>query len=386
MEAKMRNEYVFFSNLLNIKNQNDFIISQGYPLKDSFFKLIFLEYKEITNGSLIALDNFPEDCINKNGIIKARKQFLQALKYAIESLNIKIVLLAASTKRLFGKELELMVNWEGNLDDSGFTIRELNPEILFTNGDNGTAIVLEMEINSILEKENIKPENENQCNLLKNGYKCSGSVIINGLGLLGTNSLLHLIENQFCDKQVIVISNHTKELDALIGEKGVKVYSKIEEIQNHCCMENKNHVKMIVNCTHHPSQMITAESISHIQNGQTINVIDVAVPYGFPEEEYLKCSNVYRQDGGNAYIENGLEFFFNPEICGLKENVLYGCFAEIVAISAYLKENPEEIENIRKLDLFNVNKKTKEFVKGLFEKYGIGIAPVPFNFNKRIID
>lgn len=357
-------------------------VNQSYA--EDYNKPLFLNYKNIADCCLVSLNSFPTDFLQKKGIIKARKQFLQALKFAEKEFELKIVLLAASTKRLFGKDIELRVNWDGLTDDNGFTLKELYPNILFTNGDNGTSIVLEMEINSILEKENIKPEDENLCNLFKDGHLCSGSVIINGLGLLGTNSLLHLIENQFCDKQVIVISNHTKELDSIIGQKDVKVFSHISEIQDHCCMGNKNHVKMIVNCTHHPAQMITAENISHIQNGQTINVIDVAVPYGFPEEEYLKCRNVYRQDGGNAYIENGLKFWYNPEICGLKENVLYGCFAETVALSAFLKENPDEIDKIRELDFFNVNKETKNFVKELFDKYGIGIAKIPFNFNKRI--
>lgn len=378
----MKHEFLYISNLLDLSVQNKFSIFQGRPIENLFYKPLFIQYKNSILGSVIALDIFPYECITRNGIIKARKQFLRALKYAYEEFNIKVVLLAASTKRLFGKDIEIRINWNGFSDEKGFTLRELYPEILFTNGDNGTAIILEMEINSILEKENIKSEDENLCNLLKDGHRCSGSVIINGLGLLGTNSLLHLIENQFCDKQVIVISNHTKELDNIIGQKNVRVYSHISEIQNHCCLGNKNHVKMIVNCTHHPSQIIKADDIAHIQNGQTVNVIDVAVPYGFPKEEYLKCRNVYRQDGGNAYLETGLKFWFNPEICGLKEKVLYGCFAETLVLSAFLKENPDEIRKIREFDLFNVNKETKIFVKDLFKYYGIGISPVPLNFNK----
>lgn len=362
----MKNEYAFFSNLLNIKNQNDFINTQGRPIEDSFYKPVFLEYNQKTKGSLIALDNFPEDCASKNGIIKARKQFLQALKYSVENLNVSIVLLAASTKRLFGKEIELKVNWEGNLDKSGFTLRELYPHILFTNGDNGTAAILNLEIESVLQKTGVITHNN--------------SVIINGLGLLGLDSLEYLLSKNLSDEQIIIISNHTKDLKELISSRNIKIFPDIKSIE----INDIDKIRLIVNCTHNPTSLITFDNLKYIQNGQTIHVIDVAVPYGFPEEEFYKCKNIYRQDGGNAYIENGLEFFFNPEICGLTENVLYGCFAETVALATYLKENPEEIENIRQLDLFNVNKKTKSFVKGLFEKYGIGIAPVSFNFNKRI--
>jgi hypothetical protein len=364
----MKNEYVFFSNLLNIKNQNDFIISQGSPIEDSFYKPIFLEYNETTTGSLIALENFPEDSACKNGIIKARKQFLQGLKYGVENLKVNVVLLAASTKRLFGKEIELKVAWDGHLDNSGFTLRELYPEILFTNGDNGTAAILNMEIESIIQKAEIISQNN--------------AVIINGLGLLGLDSLEYLLEKNLFDEQIIVISNHTKDLKELVQNRNINVFSSIPEIK----VSDIDRIRAIVNCTHNPTSLITAENLKYIQNGQTIHVVDVAVPYGFPEEEFNQCHNIFRQDGGNAYIEDGLDFFFNPELCGLTENVLYGCFAETVAISTYLKENPEEIEYIRTLDLFNVNKKTKDFVKELFKKYGIGIAPIPFNFNKRISD
>lgn len=378
----MTNEFVLISNLLNEKNKEEFRISLGNSIEKSFYKPLFIESSELSTGSLIALDIYPNDCISKIGIIEARKQFIIDIDYISNKFNTKLILLAASTKRLFGKNIELKVNSEGMLDDTGFTLQAKYPDIIFTNGDNGTSVILEMEVESYLTKENIKPENFTYCQSCKGDLSCSGTVIINGLGLLGTNTLLHLIEKQFCDMQVIVISNYTKELDSIIGKKNVQVFTHIKEIKNHCCLESSNKVKLIVNCTHHPTQMITSDSISHIQRGQKIHVIDVAVPYGFPEEEFKKCSNVTRQDGGNAFIENGLEFYFNPEICGLTDNVLYGCFAETVAISRFLKENPDSESIIRELDLFNVNKTAKNFVRGLFEKYGIGIAHVPYNYMK----
>ncbi len=379
----MKNDFVFLSNLLGKTSQIEFKISQGNPNLDAFYKPQLLEFNDTFIGSLIALDTLPDECISKSGIVKARKQFLEAVKYAVDKLEVKVILLAASTKRLFGKEIELKVNWEGQLDDDGFTLRELYPYVIFTNGDNGTANVLDMEVESILQADNIIPECADSCGSMNDSHQCSGSVIINGLGLLGTNSLLHLIENNYCDNQVIVISNHTKELTEIIGNRKVKVYSHINEIKDHCCLGENNHVKMIVNCTHHPTQMISANSISHIKNGKPLHVIDVAVPYGFPEEEYGKCSNVIRQDGGNAYVEHGLEYFFNPEICGLTENVIYGCFAETMCLAAYLKENPNKKEYVNGFDFFNVNKKTKDFVKGLFINYGIGISPKPYNYMKQ---
>ncbi|MCX6153427.1 MAG: hypothetical protein NT007_04625 [Candidatus Kapabacteria bacterium] len=214
--------------------------------------------------------------------------------------------------------------------------------------------------------------------ILSNNHK--PNIVINGLGLLGLSALEFLIDRNIDDEQIIVISNYTKDLKELINGKNIKLYQNLKLIDKGIA----SNIELIINCTHNATNIIDFEAITHIQNGQQINVIDVAVPYGFPEEEFLKCKNVKRQDGGNAYIEKGLEFFFNPEICGLTENVLYGCFAETVVLSAYLKANPNEILNLKDFDFFNVNKKTKNFVKTLFEKYKIGIAPEPYNFNRRM--
>jgi hypothetical protein len=377
----MRSDFCFLGNILNFIHSKNLDIALNLN-NNNFYNPTFFNCYSF-DGSTIMLNSHPDEFICKNGIIKARIQFLHALKYAVENLKVKIVLLAASTKRLFGKEIELKVNWDGKVVDNGFTLRELYPDILFTNGDNGTSVILDMEIEDNLKNLKIDKENPIICDCYPKEKKCSGAVIINGLGLLGTNSLKHMVDKHFCDNQVIVISNHTKELDEIIGKSNIAVYSHINEIQNHPCLKISNNVKMIINCTHHPSQIITAESISKIQNGQNIHVIDVAVPYGFPEEEYNKCKNVTRQDGGNAFIEKGLEFYFNPELCGLTENVLYGCFAETVVLSAFLKENPDKEEYLKSFDYFNVNETTKNFVKELFDKNNIGISPKPYNFMKR---
>jgi len=78
-------------------------------------------------------------------------------------------------------------------------------------------------------------------------------------------------------------------INSEISEKNIKtIFTRIDEIENHCCMGYNNNIKLIVNCAHHPNQIITSNSINHIQNGQTIYVIDVAVPYGFPRRRILQ--------------------------------------------------------------------------------------------------
>lgn len=365
----MKSKFVFISNLLE-ENKNYLITSQGLAINDNFYKPFYFEYRKTYVGALVVINSSPGDCISKSGIIRARKQFLEALDYAVEELSAEVVLLSASTKRLFGKTLELRVNKEGLLDNNGFTLKEKYQNILFTNGDNGTSVILEMEIDSVLKKENVVPKTNDNSN--------KDSIIINGLGLLGTNSLEYLIDKQYSDEQVIVVSTHNKELTEIVKDKNVKLVSHISHLTEHLNKQSSN-VKLIVNCTHHPDQILKAENLHDIQTG-TMNVIDVAVPYGFEQEEYSKCKNIYRQDGGNAYIGEGLDYWFNPEILGLTENVIYGCFAEALAIGVFLSENPDLKSTFQDFDLFNVNKKSKKLVNSIFNKYNIGIAPVPYNY------
>ncbi len=360
----MKCDCLFISDSLNLEHVSSSIVSNRFRGSEDFNEPMFLRYQDYSSGCLIPINSFANDCISKAGIIKARKQFLSALEYAVDEFDVKIVLLAASTKRLFGKHIELKVSNDGLLVDSGFTLSELFPNIIFTNGDNGTALILNQEIDFIIEKAGIASKNN--------------SLLINGLGLLGLDSLEHIFEKNLNNEQIIVCSNHTKDLHELLLDRNIRIFPNMSAI-NH---NETTKITGIVNCTHNPASLISAENLRNIQNGQPIYVVDVAVPYGFPEEEFKKCRNVYRQDGGNAFIENGLEFYFNPQLCGLVDNVLYGCFAETLSISAFLNDYPEEIDNIRSLDLLNVNKATKIFVKKLFENYGIGIAKNPLSYKR----
>jgi hypothetical protein len=54
-----------------------------------------------------------------------------------------------------------------------------------------------------------------------------------------------------------------------------------------------------------------------------------------------------------------------------------------MVLAAYLKEHSEAMAKIKELDLFNVNRKIKSFVKELFNKYKIGISSIPYNYMVR---
>jgi hypothetical protein len=361
----MKTDVCFISDSLSKKHYKMNVNAFGDFYDSNHGKPMFIEFDEHSSNVLIPLNSLPSNYLTRQGIIKARVQFLQALKYSVEKLGAEVVLLAASTKRLFGKEANIRINDEGYPDKNGFTLQELYSDIFFTNGDNGTAIILNKEIDNILS--NVSQNHKDN------------SVLINGLGFLGTDALKHIIEKHKYLNKIYVISKYSMELSEIIAENHIRVYDSITNITQ----KDAQNISAIINCTHNPDSLITSDVINYFQNGQTVHVIDVAVPYGFPEEEFMKCKNVSRQDGGNAYIAEGLEFYFNPEICGLTDNVLYGCFAEAMCIGAYLKEYPNQKENLKDYDWFNVNDRTKEFVRKLFQKYNVTTAPVPYNYMKR---
>jgi hypothetical protein len=78
-------------------------------------------------GRIRVMDCVTEDLLSSRGRKKAKEQFISAADWA-EKHGAKVVLLAASTKRLFGEE--------------GKTIKELFPNLIFTIGDSGTMLML----------------------------------------------------------------------------------------------------------------------------------------------------------------------------------------------------------------------------------------------------
>ena len=80
-----------------------------------------------------------EELMSKQGRQLAKRQFISAVQWA-DRRGAKVVLLAASTKRLFGRD--------------GAELKAMFPHMLFTIGDNGTALLL---CQDCLRRLNIDP-------------------------------------------------------------------------------------------------------------------------------------------------------------------------------------------------------------------------------------
>jgi predicted amino acid dehydrogenase len=98
-----------------------------------------------------------EELLTKSGRQMAKQQFINAVKWA-DKRGAKVVLLAASTKRLFGRD--------------GAELKAMFPHLLFTIGDNGTALLLCQDIAAALHKAKLS--------------KQSRVLVIGPYGILGT--------------------------------------------------------------------------------------------------------------------------------------------------------------------------------------------------------
>lgn len=350
----------FISNCLNQSHLEQVQNSQGVA-ESGFFKPFSCRVSGL-KGGMFLVPSLPEDLLNAKGIREARKQFMAAA-YAAQQSGAKVILLAASLKRLFGSSCKLSIDHKGNSSFKGKSLLQHFPDILFTNGDNGTISLFRMDIDSILSRAKM--------------HTRQISPVVIGTGLLGVATLEYLIELGYPEEQIQVVTRHPANVQKLLWKNGMTIHESSSEISPFS--------NVIFICTHLKSQRLTADQLSIFNQG--IYVLDVAVPYGLPEKEYQRCLrmgvDLYRQDGGNAYSEN-IIFDFHPELVGLHEHIFYGCFTEasILALELFADEANSKI--FRKLDLFSVNKESRQLVEKLFKKHGFGLPPKPLCFNKEI--
>lgn len=97
-------------------------------------------------GRLKIINSDTHELLTTKGRRKAKEQFLSATKWAVDN-GAKVVLLAASTKRLFGRDAK--------------ELKEKFPNTIFTIGDNGTAHLLTEDTFNAIEKNGISKEGGN---------------------------------------------------------------------------------------------------------------------------------------------------------------------------------------------------------------------------------
>ncbi len=274
------------SNCLTVEHRGDVRKQRDYVLEGVFDPFTFSHKSD--RGMIPVIDIIPEDLFSISGMKLAKKYFINAVDYSVKA-GANVILLAASTKRLFGNGKEL---------------KEMYPDTIFTIGDNGTALAFLKQI---------------EYATLNISY--NSPVIVLGAGFLGNAALQFLEQKGYTN--LIVISRHKTDYSS--------VMSHYKSLTDYIDSADFDGAELLLCCAHNHD--IQADQLRALNNDNLI-VLDVAVPKAVPNVVASSLSGVIsRFDGGDFEIGN-LKLDFPPEIVGLNfEGEFYGCFTEALYLA-----------------------------------------------------
>jgi len=306
-------------------------------------------YLNGVGGRTRAIYTLSEDLLSISGTHKAKENFIKATRWAQER-GAKVILLAASTKRLFG--------------ESAHEIKTLFPDLLFTIGDNGTALLLLKETLNAINKAGL----EKNCKIaIVGAYGFLGESIIKSLKRAGFNNLVGL-------------GRRPGELKRVSRENNIPVFREFEDMVN-----SFGKVDVAITCTYKDTLGLISESIKMIKvPNKKLLIIDVSEPSNMSESEYDYCKNIIvRQDAGNAHSEK-LKYVLGAityKMFRLSRGVAFGCFAEALVLASAIKDGDV---NIKELDWCRVEKENMDIVQNLFDKYDFEVPAPPLCFGKAV--
>lgn len=288
-----------------------------------------------------------EEMLTKDGRRKARELFIAATAWA-ESQGARVILLAASTKRLFGRD--------------GRELKERFPNLLFTIGDNGTAHMLREDVFRGLWHCGLRAR---QARIL----------VIGPYGILGTRITQDLVE---AGHQVVGYGSNAAALAEIAEIYQIPVATQIADI---------GPVDAVVACTHSASARLTAEQVRQLQRGdRRLLVIDVAEPANLDQNVHATCRDrVVRQDAGNAY-NPALKYVLGAlswRKLMLSRGTVFGCFGEAMTLHHAIYRNGHS--ELGGHDWFVVDNHNMEAIGKAFADIGF-IVPQPRSFGAPVHD
>lgn len=309
-----------------------------------------------TNGARIHLDGIAgrirglyvtaEQLYTKQGRQIARQQFINAVSWA-DRRGARVVLLAASTKRLFGR--------------NGTELRKMFPHITFTIGDNGTALMLCQDVLRALRLSRLAPG--------------SRILVAGAYGILGTEVTRFLLEQRY---EVVGFGTN----GTLLAD-----FSRQFPIELHSGYAAAGKVDAVIACTHSREAKLTRESVEQLRRPcRRLLVVDVAEPANLDAETFGTCQHVVtRQDAGNARAAS-LRFVLggiSSRMLDLPDRTVFGCFAEAMAL--YHGIYREQRRPLAERDWFQVNADNIALIEP--EMASLGFAPpAPHCFGQPVSD
>ncbi|MBU0619614.1 hypothetical protein KKB14_00880 [Patescibacteria group bacterium] len=306
-------------------------------------------------GQLLMIGSTTEQIVGEKAIYnnkqKAKQQFVAAVHKAVNK-GSKVILLAAATKRLLKQE----------------ELQKLFPNVIFTIGDNFTALLLQKRIAEAFELSGLKPNN-------------SRALIIAPHGFLGS-AALHFLQSVQC--KILGLGKKEKQI-------GFERYAERHGFQSVYSFEQViDKVDLVVACSSDPQYMLQSADIENLCNGHKLIVVDPCQPPNItPNVYYNNSHKLIHYDAGNGYSKY-LKYIggaIASRILRLTDRTTFGCFCEAFLIAKHpeLKQrnwfvvSPENINAVSKFfgeeqGQFNLPKPT------CFGK------PIPQQQNEKFID
>lgn len=285
-----------------------------------------------------------EELLSKSGRQMAKQQFISAVKWA-DQRGAKVVLLAASTKRLFGRD--------------GAELKAMFPHILFTIGDNGTALLLCQDIAQALRKAKLG--------------STSRILVIGPYGILGTEVTKFLLQQGY---EVVGFGTNPTLLSEFSSNFPIELHSDIQRVGK---------VDAVIACTHSQQSKLSVDAIDNLRLAdRKLLVIDVAEPANLDAATYARCEHVVvRQDAGNAWSPE-LNFVMgriSSDMLKLAPNSVFGCFAE--SLTLYRAIYREHQYSLLEHNWFYVNRLNIAVLSYNFDALQVNSAPA-YCFGQRL--
>lgn len=287
-------------------------------------------------GRVRGIDVTAAELMTREGRQRGRALFMEAVRWS-HARGARVVLLAASTKRLFGRD--------------GAALKAAFPDVLFTIGDNGTALLLCHDVQRALRQAGL--------------YPGARVLVVGPYGILGTEVCRFLLGQGY---QVAGFGTTR----ALLDEFG----QRFPAVALHHEVRTVGEVDAVVACTHSAGAKLDLPAIAQLRRARRkLLVIDVAEPANLDAEAYAACrAVVVRQDAGNA--SSPLLHFvlgrLSSDMLKLAERTVFGCFAEALTLhhAIYSEQQYQRLNQ----DWFDVNDANMSVLSQSFQSVGVAVA------------
>ncbi len=318
------------ANSTSPSNRLELIAELGEP-HDGFFNPLKFSFKEFL-GEIIPLDIQPHDIFTKSGMIKGKAAMLNAVEYLVGA-GAKVICFTAATKRLPGK--------------LGQEVKTLYPEVIFSIGDNLTAVSYLLLIERFLSQAD--------------KFDCQNDqVAILGAGFLGLQSIDILLAKKY--QKITLVSE--QKLNGLT--KQIAVVDSPASLPND--------IKILMSCTHKYKDVMDPQRLTQQLHPEAI-ILDVAVPPGISQKVFEALPpTISRFDAGDFFLDD-VKYSFPPSILSFPDvGFWFGCFTEAIILTLALVDG----EDLQEFNFFEINPEAQSMLLGYLKQEAVYL-PL-FNF------